>query len=462
MLAVLYDIHGNLPALEAVTADAEAAGAEHWLLGGDYTLFGGWPVECVACLEALDATWIRGNGERWTADPAAAPEPVRGAIERCRDLLGDDLVAGLGGLPELHADTEVLYCHASPVSDVRSFMPDPGPDEGELLAGVAAEQIVFGHTHLPFERTAAGGIELLNPGSVGMPFDGDHRAAYALLHDDGAVERRRVGYRHEVGRSESPRRAWRGRRTARPPLRAGALRRRLTVLRSVYNSSQVASVPAPPPMRLSQVIAPRDREFFDLFEEAAGNILRAADLLDRMLRGFPDQAADYARDILICEQEGDRITHDIIRRLNETFVTPIDREDIYELASALDDIVDFTEEVADYLGLYKIEATMEQSQRQGRVLLECCRQVERGDAPPARVQGHLALHGRDQPARERRRPDHPRGDGLAVRHGHRPDGRDPLERHLRAPRGRDRLHRARGQHPRGHHHQELLGPWTAT
>jgi predicted phosphate transport protein (TIGR00153 family) len=128
-------------------------------------------------------------------------------------------------------------------------------------------------------------------------------------------------------------------------------------------------------MRLSQVIAPRDREFFDLFEEAAGNILRAADLLDRMLRGFPDRADDYARDILICEQEGDRITHDIIRRLNETFVTPIDREDIYELASSLDDIVDFTEEVADYLGLYKIEATMEQSQRQGRVLLEACRQV---------------------------------------------------------------------------------------
>jgi predicted phosphate transport protein (TIGR00153 family) len=129
-------------------------------------------------------------------------------------------------------------------------------------------------------------------------------------------------------------------------------------------------------MRLSQVIAPRDREFFDLFEEAAGNILRAADLLDRMLRSFPDRSGDLARDILICEQDGDRITHDIIRRLNETFVTPIDREDIYELASALDDIVDFTEEVADYLGLYKIEAPMEQAQRLGHVLLECCRQVD--------------------------------------------------------------------------------------
>ncbi len=128
-------------------------------------------------------------------------------------------------------------------------------------------------------------------------------------------------------------------------------------------------------MRLSSIVAPRDREFFDLFEEAAGNILRAADLLDRMLGGYPDRGADLARDILICEQDGDRITHDIIRRLNETFVTPIDREDIYELASALDDIVDYTEEVADYLGLYRIEAPMEQSQRLAHVLLQATRQI---------------------------------------------------------------------------------------
>jgi len=128
-------------------------------------------------------------------------------------------------------------------------------------------------------------------------------------------------------------------------------------------------------MRLSSVIGPRDREFFDLFEEAGGNIVRAADLLDRMLRAFPDRGDDLARDILICEQDGDRITHDIIRRLNETFVTPIDREDIYELASSLDDVVDFTEEVADYLILYKIEAPMEQAQRLAHVLLQCARQI---------------------------------------------------------------------------------------
>src|SRR5215211_8704838 len=127
-------------------------------------------------------------------------------------------------------------------------------------------------------------------------------------------------------------------------------------------------------MRLPSVIAPRDRQFFDLFEEAGGNIVRAADLLEQMLRDYPDKS-DLAREILICEQEGDRITHDIIRRLNETFVTPIDREDILALASALDDIVDYVEEVADYLGLYKIEAPMDQSLAMSRILRDCCRQL---------------------------------------------------------------------------------------
>jgi len=127
-------------------------------------------------------------------------------------------------------------------------------------------------------------------------------------------------------------------------------------------------------VRLSRVIAPREREFFDLFEEAGGNIQRAASLLEEMLRDYPDRS-DLARDILICEQEGDRITHDIIQRLNQTFVTPIDREDILALASALDDVVDFTEEVADYLGLYQIEAPMEQAQQLARVLHQASRQI---------------------------------------------------------------------------------------
>jgi uncharacterized protein Yka (UPF0111/DUF47 family) len=124
--------------------------------------------------------------------------------------------------------------------------------------------------------------------------------------------------------------------------------------------------------RLSLV--PRDRVFFDLFVEAGQNTLRAARLLQRMLDNWPDEEG-LARDILKAEQEGDRITHDIVRRLNMTFVTPLDREDIYGLATQLDDVVDFTEEAADFLGLYKIEAPMAQAQELADVLVRSCEQL---------------------------------------------------------------------------------------
>jgi uncharacterized protein len=126
--------------------------------------------------------------------------------------------------------------------------------------------------------------------------------------------------------------------------------------------------------RLSQIFAPKEREFYDLFEEAGANVVRAADLLERTLRDWPE-SANLAREVLLAEQEGDRITHDLIQRLNQTFVTPIDREDIIALASSLDDIVDFTEEVADFMGLYRIEAPMDQSLQLSSVLLQACRQI---------------------------------------------------------------------------------------
>src|SRR5215216_5758867 len=128
--------------------------------------------------------------------------------------------------------------------------------------------------------------------------------------------------------------------------------------------------------RLSQLFAPKEREFFDLFEEAGANIVRAAELLERMLEQWPDHG-ELARDVVVCEQEGDRITHDIIQRLNSTFVTPIDREDIYALASGLDDIVDWIEEVSDFFALYRIEAPMTQSQQLAHILYESTRQIGR-------------------------------------------------------------------------------------
>jgi uncharacterized protein len=122
-------------------------------------------------------------------------------------------------------------------------------------------------------------------------------------------------------------------------------------------------------------LVPRDRVFFDLFVEAGENTLRAARLLQEMLDKWPDDPGGLARDILKAEQEGDRITHDIVRRLNTTFVTPLDREDIYALATKIDDIVDYVEEAADFLGLYQIEAPMEQSQAMADVLVRSCEQL---------------------------------------------------------------------------------------
>jgi hypothetical protein len=121
-------------------------------------------------------------------------------------------------------------------------------------------------------------------------------------------------------------------------------------------------------------LVPQDRVFFDLFTEAGQNTLRTAKLLRDLLQRWPDDGG-LATDILKAEQEGDRITHDIVQRLNTTFVTPIDREDIYALATQLDDIVDYIEEVADFMGLYRVEAPMDQAQALAEVLVKSCEQL---------------------------------------------------------------------------------------
>jgi predicted phosphate transport protein (TIGR00153 family) len=115
-------------------------------------------------------------------------------------------------------------------------------------------------------------------------------------------------------------------------------------------------------------LAPRDREFFNLFEEAGANIQRAGNLLSELMKTWPESGG-LGRELLICEQDGDRITHDIIHRLNSSSsATPIDRVDIYELATALDDVIDYTEEAADFLSLYHVEAPMEQAQQLADIL----------------------------------------------------------------------------------------------
>jgi predicted phosphate transport protein (TIGR00153 family) len=119
---------------------------------------------------------------------------------------------------------------------------------------------------------------------------------------------------------------------------------------------------------------PREERYFELLEEAARNVLAAAELLARMLSTFPDEE-QLAGEIRDREHDGDRITHEIIDRLNRKLPAPIDRDDVLGLASALDDTVDYIEEVADYLLLYRIEAPMDQAIQLAGVLAASSRQI---------------------------------------------------------------------------------------
>ncbi len=125
---------------------------------------------------------------------------------------------------------------------------------------------------------------------------------------------------------------------------------------------------------IANLIRGTDREFFDLFERAGANVVRAAELLDEMLATFPD-GPRLDQKILACKHEGDQIAIELRTRLNKAFVTPIDREDILDLAASLDDIVEYTEAVAGYLGLYRIEAPMVQAQRLAHVLWQATLQI---------------------------------------------------------------------------------------
>jgi predicted phosphodiesterase len=196
VLGLLYDIHGNLPALEAVLADAEGLGVERWVLGGDYCTPSPWPTETLARLRELpDATWIRGNGERWLREPPHDRPEVMAAAPLFLEALPDEDVEALYGLPSQAEIDGTVFVHGSPVSDVESFAPNPQDGEEQLLGAVRDRRVVFGHSHQQFRRQGPLGTDLVNPGSVGMPLDGDVRAAWATWGDD--FEFRRTEYDNE-------------------------------------------------------------------------------------------------------------------------------------------------------------------------------------------------------------------------------------------------------------------------
>ena len=125
-------------------------------------------------------------------------------------------------------------------------------------------------------------------------------------------------------------------------------------------------------MRLSLV--PRPTEFFDLFASAGANALEAARQAETRFREYPNSSVSQA-DVKATETKGDQLTHDLIQLLNTQYVTPFDREDIYELATKLDDVVDYIEDVTDRLGLYGIESTTKHAVEQCRIFVKAVEQL---------------------------------------------------------------------------------------
>ena len=193
-VAALYDVHGNLPALDAVLAEVDA---DVILVGGD-AVAGPWPAETLARLRGLegDVHFIRGNADREIAEqtPGLAPAHL---MEFVRSRLSAAEIDFLGSLPlteSIGVDGlgDVLFCHATPRNDEEIFTCISPDDRWRAaLDGVEADVVVCGHTHIQFDRRIDD-IRLINAGSVGMPYEHEPGAYWALLGPD--VELLRTPY----------------------------------------------------------------------------------------------------------------------------------------------------------------------------------------------------------------------------------------------------------------------------
>ncbi|HTZ06132.1 MAG TPA: metallophosphoesterase family protein [Gaiellaceae bacterium] len=187
-VAALYDIHGNLAALEAVLA--EVPDDATIVVGGDVVAGGPQPAEVVERLRGLGdrVRWLRGNADR-ELDPNEEGLAPPGALDETRGRLSEAQIAFLLGNPPTVRIDRVLYCHATPRNDVDIFT-ELTPEERlvGIFADVDADVVVCGHTHMQFDRTV-GGTRVVNAGSVGMPYE-DEPGAYWLL----GLEHRRTAY----------------------------------------------------------------------------------------------------------------------------------------------------------------------------------------------------------------------------------------------------------------------------
>jgi predicted phosphodiesterase len=216
-IAVLSDIHANLPALEAVAADLPPVD-EVWVLG-DTVGYGPQPNEVIATLQAMGARSVVGNHDGaaiGTVDPVHFNPDARAAIEWTAEALDPNARAYIASLPEVRADGDLTAVHGSPRDPIWEYITGPAIAAANLAA-YDTRLCLFGHTHLPVVFSVVnGGIDatiglpgtrarlgperaMLNPGSVGQPRDGMRDAAYGILDLNGSTEEdafafRRVAY----------------------------------------------------------------------------------------------------------------------------------------------------------------------------------------------------------------------------------------------------------------------------
>ena len=185
-VAALCDVHGNLPALEAVLAELASLDVERIVCGGD-VIAGPFPQDCLERLRAAEAVFVRGNADRHS------PRAPDGTWDWLSAQLDEAAHQFLLTLPLSVSLDGVLYCHGSPRDD-DEILTKVSPDGRfrAALEGVAERTVVGGHTHVQFERVVDG-IRFVNAGSVGMPYEGRPGAFWALL-ENGQVELRHTPY----------------------------------------------------------------------------------------------------------------------------------------------------------------------------------------------------------------------------------------------------------------------------
>jgi putative phosphoesterase len=214
-IAVVSDIHGNLTAFEAVLADLRVAAPDLVLHGGDLADSGSSPIEIVDRVRDLGWPGVMGNTDEMLVNPMAlesfasqstAPPHLWAAVRKIAsatsEILGEQRLAWIRSLPLVHRQAPLGLVHASPTSCWHAPASDATDATLEAtFSPLAQPVVVFGHTHRPFVRTLPGAeLTVANAGSVGLPYDGDPRASYALIDSAGTPQQgetdslRRVRY----------------------------------------------------------------------------------------------------------------------------------------------------------------------------------------------------------------------------------------------------------------------------